>query len=189
MRRWGTVRQLSIFNQCGSDSYSRLDQLGLWQLCRPAHYEFVDERFERVHSRLDQDLMFTRVPGWTGVDGMQLQPRVQPLEPHRDLPGHPGAPGRSQSMRRYKTNPTQSYILYMMTDNRGADSRAGLEPITLRFEMGRVVHRGVAGIQPGQQPSPRQRALPNHQCNAAAKWVVPTPLTMLIFDSAVPRYF
>jgi hypothetical protein len=31
--------------------------------------------------------MFAWGPGWTGVNRMQLQPRVQPLEPDRDLGG------------------------------------------------------------------------------------------------------
>ena len=48
---------------------------------RAAHYESVDERFRFVYSRPDQYPMFAWGPGWTGVNGMQLQPCVQPSEP------------------------------------------------------------------------------------------------------------
>jgi hypothetical protein len=57
----------------------------------PAHYESVDEWFQRVHSRPDQDPMFAWGPGRTGLNGIQLQPRVQPLGPDRDVAGYPGA--------------------------------------------------------------------------------------------------
>jgi hypothetical protein len=33
--------------------------------------------------------MFAWELGWTGVNGMQLQPRVQPLKPDHDLAGIP----------------------------------------------------------------------------------------------------
>jgi hypothetical protein len=57
---------------------------------RPAHYESVDKRFQHVHSRPDQDPMSAYGPGWTALNGMQLQPGVQPSEPDRDLAEHPG---------------------------------------------------------------------------------------------------
>jgi hypothetical protein len=53
------------------------------------YYEFVDERCQLVHSSPDQDLMLAWEPVRTGVNGMRLQPRVQPLELDRaraDIP-------------------------------------------------------------------------------------------------------
>ena len=40
--------------------------------------------FSASTARADQDLMFVWGPGW-GLNGMRLQPRVQPLKPNHDL--------------------------------------------------------------------------------------------------------
>jgi hypothetical protein len=62
----------------------------------PAHYEFVDERCQCVHSRPDQGFMFVWGPGWTGWNGMQLQLCVQPLALDRDLAGDPPVRARNR---------------------------------------------------------------------------------------------
>jgi hypothetical protein len=76
--------------------------------CGSAHYESVDERFQWVHSRPDEDGMSAWDGAGPGVNRMQLQPCVQPLGLDLDLAEHTAR----GSIWQYMTNAYYAILHY-----------------------------------------------------------------------------